>query len=198
MLASSRRATGRLPSRGYSSRVDRNPFQLLLVAASLEYRAGIPALALDLTRHAGKRALVYGELDADTLSALEREQVGVTTAPTIAEALRTLAWSTFDAVLVVPETPDGLVIAKALKLGALRDEIEEVDEMTLRLAAARHRRRPVFVAPFRGDVEYAVIVAAPDLAYLERADRYPFSRAVAHFNATALFAAGGSEGAGIA
>lgn len=31
--------------------------------------------------------------------------------------MRTLAWSTFDAVVIVPEMPDGLAVAKALKLG---------------------------------------------------------------------------------
>lgn len=171
------------------------PFETLLFASSLRYRAGIPALALDLAHEGGKRVLLYGELDAETLGALGHENLAVTSTPTIADALRTLAWTTFDAVLIVPEAPDSLGIAKALKLGAA---LHGVDEMTPRLAAVRHRRKPIFVAPFRGDVEYAVIVAAPNLAYLERTDRHPLARAVATFNATKLFPPGGADGAGIA
>jgi hypothetical protein len=46
---------------------------------------------------------------------------------------------------------------------------------------------------------YAVIVAAPNLAYLERTDRDPLERAVARFDASRLFPPGlGDDGAGIA
>lgn len=58
--------------------MDRNPWQTLLLTASLHYKAGIPALALDLAHDEGKRALVYGELDGKTLAALASEHVAVT------------------------------------------------------------------------------------------------------------------------
>ncbi len=75
--------------------------------------------------------------------------------------------------------------------------LANADETDRSLAAIRHRRKPVFVAPFAGEVDYAVSVAAPSVAFLERTDRCAFSRAVSRFDASRLRPPG-TAGAGIA
>jgi hypothetical protein len=156
---------------------------------AFRFTTGLPLLALDLSWIGPRRVLAYGAIGATLERALGSAQVDVTLATSTADALRTLAWTTFDGVLVAPDAADGIALVKALKVGA---PLDGANAEHVRLAALRQRVTPVFVLPLAGDEDYAVIVVAPSVAFLERRGA-GFARARDH--TVRLRAARWSEGA---
>ncbi len=141
----------------------------------IEPASGLPPEAFDLSICTLRNVLAHGPLDTTLREALLGGNVAQTGIDDGAEALRALAWTTFDAVLIAPTMPDGLALAKALKVGTpLGSESREETER----AALRPRTKPVFLLPRPGEVEYAVIVVAQSVSFLERTDRVSLPRAV--------------------
>ena len=113
------------------------------------------------------------------MRALLRNNVGITPAESQSGALEKLAWSTFDAILVSPDQDDGIELVKAIKRSTRQSERTPTNAT---LASMRHHAKPLFVVPFVGDDEYAVIVIAPSIAFLDRTTRVPLSRAILHYH----------------
>jgi hypothetical protein len=105
--------------------------------------------------------------------------VDITIANSATEALRALAWTTFNGVLVAPDAAGGVALAKAIKIGA---PLDGANADHVRLAAQRQRVTPVFVLPLAGDADYAVIVIAPSVAFLEREDRVSLVHAITRYD----------------
>ena len=145
---------------------------------AIHFQHGLPTLALDPASAATRRVLVYGVMSAGTRRALADDNISVVRAATIGDAINALSWGEFHAVVAEPRA-EGLSLVKAIKLGA---PVAEVAGATVARAVQRHRETPVFILPLPDDREYAVIVAAPTNAYLERTDRVPLARAISRFD----------------
>ena len=157
--------------------------QTVLVGSNLGFRGGLPDLALATEHAVAKRVAALGGIDDDIARDLREQHVSIECASCAHALVRMLMWSTFDAVLVPADAPHAVELAHALKLD---EDIREVDAMERRMAARRHRRKPLFILPFAGETQYGVVVVAQALAYLEETDRCPIARAIAFFDASRL------------
>jgi hypothetical protein len=146
---------------------------------AFRFATGLPILALDLGVSTTREVLVYGALDESIATALTNDRVTLKKAPTVVDAIRTLAVSAYDGILVTPAPVDGIALVKALKLGTPIDGLERND---VRLAAQRQRVTPVFMMPLPPDDEYAVIIIAPGVAFLERADTVSVHHAITRYD----------------
>jgi hypothetical protein len=145
---------------------------------AFRFATGLPIVALELAP-ASRVVLVYGALDDAVASRLERDRVTLKRMAGLRDALRALATSSFDGILITPAAADGTALLKALKLGVPMDGADVGD---LRHAAQRHRVVPVFMMPLPPDEEYAVIVIAPGVAFLERDDHVPVHEAITRYD----------------
>jgi hypothetical protein len=176
----------------YDLGVSRHAGQSLLAYDGIRFDTGIPELALATERHIAKRVATLGAIDSETERELGDAHVIVERAPSVADLVRTLMWSTctFDAVLVPADATRAVALAHALKLDG---DLAEVAPLDRRMAARRHRRKPLFILPFAGDTQYGVVVIAQQLAYLEQTYRCPVSRAIVFFDSTRLIRSGSSN-----
>jgi len=156
----------------------------------LGFKVGVPRLALATDHVVAKRVASFGALDRDLQSALEAESVSVEPIREIGALVRALMSRTFDAVLIRYEAPRAVELAHGLKLD---EGIAGIDELERRMAARRHRRKPLFILPSPGDDEYGVVVIAAEIAYLERTHRCPLARAIACFDARKLLQSGRND-----
>ncbi|MBI2388096.1 MAG: hypothetical protein HYV09_00645 [Deltaproteobacteria bacterium] len=147
--------------------------------SELAFQRGLPALALDLAHEAPAEILLLGALDDSTRSGLEARGHAIETVPNGRAALHVLAWRSFDVVLVDPQCDDGIPVVKAVKLG---HALEGVAPEEIRRVARRCRDVPLFVLPYEGDVEYALIVVAPELAYLESTSNISLVHAISRLD----------------
>jgi CheY-like chemotaxis protein len=164
------------------------------LAGSIQFSAGIPheALREELAAGVPRRvirpdlALGRGDRHVLLLSARHRqlheqlEQRGAEVYPAsdVAAAKQLLREAHFDVIAIDPEVPGAIQLVKMLKLRV---------EGTLPPALQRVRKNqpylPVVVLPLSDDSEYAVVVRAPVLAYLESERRLSLVRAIMTFDA---------------
>jgi hypothetical protein len=143
-----------------------------LSAAGIQFERGLPlrALAPDLAKIAVRKLLVLGTLPRLLERALDGAGARVALTSSILEAHRALAAQTFDVVIVEPEIPGAIDLVKKIKL--------PTGAASLRSASDRHAFAPFFVLPFAGETEYAVVIQAPQLAFLVDAAEVPLATAV--------------------
>lgn len=155
----------------------------IITAGLLRFGNGIPRLAIALAPAASQRILVYGAIAPALEVRLRQACVRLTFCPSVRESLLTLAWQDFDAVLVAPELPGAIELVKALKL---QTHLRDVDPELVPIAARRQSRTPTFILPLTDDDQYAVILRAPDLAFLENEGHLALVDAVLRLDADAL------------
>jgi hypothetical protein len=165
----------------------------------LQFQQGIPrsALALDLQRADGRRrapsatrrVLVYAELLGQTERYLRERGALLTRAPSAEEAVRMLAAERFDIVLLDPHAPGGgLHLVKVLKLG---HRTLDLPEKLIREATARARLTPFVIVAVDGSTEYAVILQAPELAFLEDGSKLRMEDAILQLDSARLLTRAG-------
>jgi hypothetical protein len=150
----------------------------------------MPRLALATDHAVAKCVASFGPVDRSLGTALAAEGVTIDAVEEIGALVHALMRKTFDAVLIRYEAKRAVELAHGLKLD---EAIDGVDGIERRMAARRHRRKPLFILPLPGDDEYGVVVIAQELAYLERTHRCPLPRAIAFFDAAKLLASGSTN-----
>jgi hypothetical protein len=140
----------------------------LAIGASWKFIHGIPrvAVAPDLARpEKPERVLVYGELPIPIALALEERGTIVERARTSKDALIALAASDYMSVAIDPTAEAAIELVKMIKIPSAK--LSAASENVWR-AASRHRATPFVILPLPNDTEYAVILTAPNGAFLER------------------------------
>jgi hypothetical protein len=99
---------------------------------------------------------------------LEERRVSVAVASEVMTATQHMVAGAFDVIALDPGIPGAISSLKTLKLSAHSEA-----SPALRRVRLQQPYLPVFVLPLKDDVEYAVIVRAPVLAYLEDERRIP-------------------------
>ena len=158
----------------------------LTLGVSWEFTDGIPEtavlprlgpprrpVAVGLGHPRDPGVMVYGRLPKPIERELVERGARILAVSTIPEAVRALAYESFVSVAVDPSAESGIALVKAIKLE--ESPIAGQEELLLR-AGWRQRNVPFVILPLPGDDEYAVIVAPPKGAFLERT--LPISRAL--------------------
>lgn len=130
------------------------------------------APAVEPLEHRGA-VLLLGAFPPDVDAELRRLEIEVVRVASTHDALKNLAAMEFHSFAVSPDVDGAFELVKQLK--ARRNHVD--DDLAWQ-AASRNLMMPVVVLPFAGDDEYAVIVAAPVVAFLERTSRVALSYAL--------------------
>jgi hypothetical protein len=139
-----------------------------LALGSWEFVQGIPRVAVsaDKARPEGPiSVLSFGEIPLTVSLALQARGVHVLKAKTTQEALFVLANTDVRSVAVDPQQEGAIELVKLVKVPGAK--VAAKSENVWR-AASRHRATPFVILPLPGDPQFAVIVAPPNGAFLER------------------------------
>lgn len=155
------------------------------ILGGIRFAPSLPDLALeseaapasgvrpDLALVAHRRVLLASKRHDDLARLLERRGAEVIRVASTDEAARTLANNPIDLFAIDPELAAALDFVRDLKLAKQPPQGSEVW-----MARALQPLLPVLILPMKGDHQYAVIVRAPNNAYLEQDTRVPLVRAI--------------------
>jgi len=148
-------------------------------------------LALDLgmvplggSRRGLRTVLALGQVPANIITRLTAHGLKTVRTSTIAEFVRRLSEDDYHAA-IMPTEPEGIQATRVVKLGM---DIEALPSDECTRAAGRHRHTPFFLLPTPDDVEFAAIIAPPDLIYYSSIE-IPIAYAIAVVDVEALLRA---------
>jgi hypothetical protein len=129
----------------------------------------------------GRRVLFVSRRHDALALELERKGAEVIRLLDLSQATRLLANDPVDIVAIDSQLGGALELVRDLKLPKQPEQGTDVW-----LARALRPTLPVVILPLPGDHQYAVIVRAPHLAYLEQDTRLPLARVILQLNVARL------------